>query len=500
MDSQTTDTIATHATKTPHLRSPYGILFYTLLFGCLMVGALRWWLIFAPTSAAQVELIPSQGLIRETYANSFVPIPQDDSLGSPKPLGLSSQDGESQVRLQADTRMVEEVVYEPRFDPVNNRTIYERKIIRKPVTSFLNLRQADAIPNDAQKSLESSIQQLAIQFRSSPMARREILTNELTQQLTELFDVRHKTQVSRVESLRAEVQQTQELLNKRFQLKDKIIERRLKELTGQQDELSWNTGTANLSPGAVPSLIGVPPMSPNVTMAPDESLTTASLPSFSATPIDTPRDNTPREDGSYRDVRPSSTPTLPDVSLSPLSNILPPNPEPNPSVVPSNDLPIVNATTDTPRAFMAIGFRLKKLLKDLADEHDKFGEPSTSKLAKSLQIAIEETRTVWEFEKSSLVDELDIAQSEYEIVSQQLANALNQLKRRSLEVSSGSASTSEVTEIEQTKSEIERQMLQIRSRIVVGKRSLQWMEHFEQNSLAGPKQPAGKGDSPIIGK
>ncbi len=131
---------------------------------------------------------------------------------------------------------------------------------------------------------------------------------------------------------------------------------------------------------------------------------------------------------------------------------------------------------------MSIGFKLKKLIKDLAELNANNSESGASKAAINLKNAIDETRSVWDFEKSSLQLDLETTESEYGIVKNQLERtieiAIAEKARNAAGVSSNDLAKTELSSLE-----IERQLLQLRSRLASFKKSLDWMARFEETVL-----------------
>jgi hypothetical protein len=354
--------------------------------------------------------------------------------------------------------------------------------------------------NSEESQIESRIQQLALQYRNAEPGKKEGFNQTLNQVLSELFDARHKAQSSRVEALKMEVQQTQELLDKRLQNKAKIIERRLKELTGQQDELSWNASVPVASPSSpaeyIPrqTPIANPAYARNSTTVPTAG-TPYPAPGYSM-PFTTPSD-------SYPSPSPDSIPPPSSVSGNVPSQPIPPSglnvyeslPSPNavstPTSVPVGVIPVsnnpVNVTLESQRSFMNIGFKLKGLMRQLE------GEQSIKGLAK-VKSEIEETKAVWEFEKSSLQSELESVEAEYQLVTKQLDQAREQVDIQLARVNAGTSADGKLdySKAEVTKSEVERQLLQLRSRMTTLKKSIEWMENFSKEKPSSPPSTVGE--------
>ncbi len=385
---------------------------------------------------------------------------------------------------------------------------------------------------DAHESqLESRIQQIALQYRSAELGKKESMSQALTHFLTELFDARQKAQSSRVEALKAEVQQTQELLDKRLQNKSKIIERRVKELTGQQDELSWNASVPVANPSS-PRYENNPLQPPIQTSAYDARTnstvpmagTLHQAPSYPI-PSTTPSDNYPSSSPvSFPPTSPvidnalSQTIRASDLNVDESLPTPSANPNPTPTSLPFNASPSSNNPVNAPlelgppsnspasnnpasitlesqRSFMNIGFKLKGLMRQLEGEQSIKG-------ATKVKSEIEETKAVWEFEKSSLESELESAESEYQLVTKQLVQAIQQVDIQQARVNAGTSADAQLnfSKAEVSKSEVERQLLQLRSRMTTIKKSIDWMENFfKEKPISPPSAVAVPEASPLVG-
>lgn len=138
-------------------------------------------------------------------------------------------------------------------------------------------------PVDRSEPLDESSQQIANLLRELREAQESSPNPEKLQMLRKLvaeqFDKRHKSQVARLESIQAELQRTQEILDRRNGQRDEIIERRVAQLLGEQDPLRWDYQPA------VPQLSspyqGYPtPRSATPTTSPGVPLSRPPLPQF----------------------------------------------------------------------------------------------------------------------------------------------------------------------------------------------------------------------------
>jgi CII-binding regulator of phage lambda lysogenization HflD len=131
---------------------------------------------------------------------------------------------------------------------------------------------------------------------------------------------------------------------------------------------------------------------------------------------------------------------------------------------------------------MSTGFKLKKLVKELAELNSNNSDSGPSKAAINLQNAIDETRSVWEFEKSSLQLDLESTESEYGIVKNQLERTMEIANAEKARNAAG-VSSNDLAKTELARLDIERQLLQLRSRLAGIKKSLDWMAKFEETVL-----------------
>ncbi len=73
-----------------------------------------------------------------------------------------------------------------------------------------------------------------------PDDQRERLEEELEGAVKEIFEAKHQRQQEHLERLKKEVAETEKLLKEREAHKDEIVSRRVKELLGSPDPLSWD--------------------------------------------------------------------------------------------------------------------------------------------------------------------------------------------------------------------------------------------------------------------
>jgi hypothetical protein len=100
-------------------------------------------------------------------------------------------------------------------------------------------------PNRAEDAATNEINKLLNQLRTAAGDQKKELRKSLTEAVGKLFDLRHATQAKQVEKLEAELAEAKELLQKRGDRKDEIVDRRIAELLQSADDLAWNREVAN---------------------------------------------------------------------------------------------------------------------------------------------------------------------------------------------------------------------------------------------------------------
>lgn len=92
------------------------------------------------------------------------------------------------------------------------------------------------------KELEMQTHGLGMKLRSLPAESKEDraeLQSKLKESVTKLFDLREQARVKEVESLKKRLEELTLMLEKRKANRDQIIERRIRQLSGELDELDW---------------------------------------------------------------------------------------------------------------------------------------------------------------------------------------------------------------------------------------------------------------------
>lgn len=95
------------------------------------------------------------------------------------------------------------------------------------------------LPNATRRDIE--IRHLAADLQQLPAEQRsQEKLDELKKRVAEQFEERHQAQVTRLAQVMAEVKRAQEILDRRDDQREEIINRRVAELMGQQDPLQWD--------------------------------------------------------------------------------------------------------------------------------------------------------------------------------------------------------------------------------------------------------------------
>lgn len=91
-----------------------------------------------------------------------------------------------------------------------------------------------------QTEQDAKIRKLLGMVKQADEDQKAALTDELTELLSQQFDQRHEAHEERLEALKASVEQAQVAIDTRAENRDKIIERRAKELLGEPDPDRWD--------------------------------------------------------------------------------------------------------------------------------------------------------------------------------------------------------------------------------------------------------------------
>jgi DNA polymerase II small subunit/DNA polymerase delta subunit B len=93
--------------------------------------------------------------------------------------------------------------------------------------------------NEEIRRLETRSRELAAQVRRADASEKAELTRELTAVLNEIFDLKLQSQQERVERISGELEELRSRIQERSNARSQIIERRVRELTGERDALAW---------------------------------------------------------------------------------------------------------------------------------------------------------------------------------------------------------------------------------------------------------------------
>ena len=88
----------------------------------------------------------------------------------------------------------------------------------------------------ADYSLDRQSQELAIQYRQAPKDQREAIKQKLEKPVTEHFEARQQRRLLELKRLEEELKRLRDSIDKRKEAQQPIIDRRVSELLGVQDE------------------------------------------------------------------------------------------------------------------------------------------------------------------------------------------------------------------------------------------------------------------------
>ena len=88
--------------------------------------------------------------------------------------------------------------------------------------------------------METECNRLAEEIRETEdLEKQRVLRSKLKQLLAEVFDLRLKEPEMHIQNLEKEINEMKGMIERRKANKDKIIQRRLKEMTGERNDLDW---------------------------------------------------------------------------------------------------------------------------------------------------------------------------------------------------------------------------------------------------------------------
>ena len=88
----------------------------------------------------------------------------------------------------------------------------------------------------ADSNLDRQSQELAIQYRQAPKDQREAIKQKLEKSVTEHFEARQQRRLLELKRLEEELKRLRDSIDKRKEAQAQIIDRRVSELLGLQDE------------------------------------------------------------------------------------------------------------------------------------------------------------------------------------------------------------------------------------------------------------------------
>lgn len=88
--------------------------------------------------------------------------------------------------------------------------------------------------------LEIDVELFALKLKNADNGTHQKIRNELSERLSELFDIRELQKQNEVKKLEKRLQELKESLQVRKQKKDEIVQRRIQELLGDSKYLKWD--------------------------------------------------------------------------------------------------------------------------------------------------------------------------------------------------------------------------------------------------------------------
>lgn len=110
---------------------------------------------------------------------------------------------------------------EPDFEAMRNRDPEMFKLLQKD------------------NELDRLTRELGMQFRQAPPEERERIEREIRELVTKQFEIRQERRMIELKRLEAEIQRLREATERRAKAREQIIQRRISELLGREDDLGF---------------------------------------------------------------------------------------------------------------------------------------------------------------------------------------------------------------------------------------------------------------------
>lgn len=146
------------------------------------------------------------------------------------PRVLRFGDGTAPFDVEVFDRAMDEL--HPMLDDVGGRVERLRALMPGDMTALLEERREIA-------RLDAESRRLAREVRAAEGDRQERLRGELAEQLAEVYAQKQALREQRLERMAQELAEERRELEQREQAREEIIERRLRELLGEDDVLDW---------------------------------------------------------------------------------------------------------------------------------------------------------------------------------------------------------------------------------------------------------------------
>ncbi|MEW6194988.1 MAG: hypothetical protein AB1521_07530 [Bacteroidota bacterium] len=102
---------------------------------------------------------------------------------------------------------------------------------------FPQKEKSEFVRNEKKLDIETEV--LLIKYKNAKTDQKTVLRNELMNSLNKLFDARESLKEEEIRYLESKIKELKESLTIRKNNKKQIVERRLKELLNEKDELKW---------------------------------------------------------------------------------------------------------------------------------------------------------------------------------------------------------------------------------------------------------------------
>ncbi len=205
-------------------------------------------LIFAANLAAQNYHVKSDdfiGLADSVIKNQkYLAVPKPPDPINPLELfGMNEKDENKTLKnfSEKEIMLLKEI---KEADKMKYYELLNRKRFRFSFPEFIDaerlIRKNDEERENKIIGLEIETEALAIQYKSASESQKEKIKSDLKSKLNILFDLKEEDRKNEVQDLEKRLKELKSALETRKRNKDEIVNRRIREITGENKYLKWD--------------------------------------------------------------------------------------------------------------------------------------------------------------------------------------------------------------------------------------------------------------------